>query len=1326
MSNKETTTNGGSYIMPLPKNFTPEQVIAHLTAQTDFNGNYTFSGQAEQLNQFTQSLDTLGTQMGFNSREGVAVEQLRTLSNRIMMDLSSLSNANSNYNPRRMGELMGRLTTRYQNFVTQYESFKEQYPEIANGKAFTDFEENFGTATFDQGGDILDTLDMADKKYVPPVEPINLQHATADFLNLPAPQPNTLGAWYQNMVQTVSSYTEKPSVDIMDPDLSPAEILNTTTQKVAASYYRKAAESILADALKELSDEELHDVFTKLKTEQGRSFLTEDRFRNGLRDGDYSSFFSPNNWGSPINKIYSVMTEAVAKKPELVNRIVSSLNQAKIPTDPNYPLPKEEPIDQASIDALRSVWTEPEDQQLLDEAASILTKVTEPVRSYMNSFAENPLRADDSSFTKLQDKLGEKFTHQGMQTLNGGVYQNYMKPTVDDAQKGYLRYVFNDPSPEKRPQIMQPDTINALKETETPLSDITVQTLDEFAKVMDSMAFEGTPYVYDSLSRSLKPRPEENGPYICHESEEGTKAYGFWPMFQAKQQVFQAIEAKNKEQLKAAIEKYRVEEAKADQLMSLVNKEGLSKDNLFSANVNSTRSDLSWMPAKYMTDYAGHNKVNSLYNLYAPLKNTGLTIQKFIEDPVTSFEKMSEMYTAANDMDSHAKNTGSALSWASQKNYATNYIRLWEVQSTQFDRGVMGIAGIEPDPEKRNQFLAKVKLAQLNAQYAQERESQLCEAYHKIQEGESPEALEKKNLLYQHAALLPDTGENRFNLKKFVATTVDDPNWRTSLSLENELTPEKIAQMNLSELAARPQRILDQFNEATLTDHTYSTEFSKDDFLLNTYALYSRILQNAPENMRNTPGYQALQETLRTIPENITGPKSKALAGSMVKLSDIQDPFNDLQTRKTELFNFSKDSDEYTTMKESIQTVRGTIQDLRNLGTDPSISLNTLRTPGLAEQLNNAQEDTFQYIRLKSENGTKSSFRNPSGLARYNEARESLRKIHDLQDKLGLRSPAQKLYDECRMNLIDHGKNKQWLNENLAPTIAKMVYAKQYIDAKIPADRQSKNFTPEHIQEKVQNLLTHQPLGPYVLRTASSNLVKHALEEDDRFAEITQSYSEKLKQNYDTVIKEEQKKGKIKKIISGYAMDLAANQLGLRYAEDPRVHGKNPQIIEIADQIKMNPEFQETMKRLLKGKDPDLLTHPDGPDVDPAKRAKGYEAERIKLQYEKKYAEKINSILPENVKKPNTDPIRKLPAFQTMVENQLANKKPQDVQQMLNDLDKPGATQQIRENIQQIFAPAQPEAGGNQPQRQQQQPQLEQNQQVQEQPRVEQNPQHNL
>ena len=87
------------------------------------------------------------------------------------------------------------------------------------------------------------------------------------------------------------SSIEKPSVDIMDPDLSPAEILNTTTQKVAASYYRKAAESILADALKELSDEELHDVFTKLKTEQGRSFLTEDRFRNGLRDDDYSSFF---------------------------------------------------------------------------------------------------------------------------------------------------------------------------------------------------------------------------------------------------------------------------------------------------------------------------------------------------------------------------------------------------------------------------------------------------------------------------------------------------------------------------------------------------------------------------------------------------------------------------------------------------------------------------------------------------------------------------------------------------------------------------------------------------------------------------------------------------------------------------------------------------------------------------------------------------------------------------------------------------------------------------------------------------------------------------
>ena len=97
--------------------------------------------------------------------------------------------------------------------------------------------------------------------------------------------------------------------------------------------------------------------------------------------------------------------------------------------------------------------------------------------------------------------------------------------------------------------------------------------------------------------------------------------------------------------------------------MSLVNKEGLSKGLIFSGNVNATRENCVYLPAKYMTDYAGHNKVNSLYNLYAPLKNFGLSFREFAQDPVTTFEKMMQMYAEQNDLDSHAETTGSAFAW---------------------------------------------------------------------------------------------------------------------------------------------------------------------------------------------------------------------------------------------------------------------------------------------------------------------------------------------------------------------------------------------------------------------------------------------------------------------------------------------------------------------------------------------------------------------------------------------------------------------------------------------------------------------------------------
>ncbi|MBQ7057998.1 MAG: hypothetical protein IJM83_01655 [Firmicutes bacterium] len=1299
--------------MPMPKNFTPEQIIAHLSAQTSPNAAEGFQGQAEQLNQFVQFLDQYAQQLGADSPELGAVEQLRKAGSDVLLNLHSLSRANDYMNPARMRETMNRTLTRYGQFENLYQNFIEQYPQTAQNETFRSFDQNFGGATFSEGGNMLDTLDMSDKKYVPPVEPIDMRNMDLSYLNIPAPNAENFTAWYQAMDQKVTERLDRPAPDFMDPNISNAEITNNTIEKVGATFYRNAVESVLTNALSDLSDQELNSIFSQLKTDAGKNFVTPQYFLDKIHNRTLDTVIMPTNWGCPREKVIAVVTEAISKKPELLERVISSMNQIKLPTDPSYPLAKEVP-DQAAqqkIQTLRTAWTDPEDQQLLDEAQSIMIRVANPVRQYMDTFAQNKNSSPDATMDKFLDKLGEKYTDQGMKSLDGGTYQNFLKPVVYNEERKEFSYVLNDYRPEIRPQTMSPQNVENLKNTSALLSDITLQTAEEAMQLFDSMAFEGTPYTTSSSTLAYKPRPEENGPYITHDSEEGAKMYGFWPLMQAKQEIFAALEAEDKQQLKAAVEKYRTEEIKADQIISLVHKEGLSKDPIFSANVNATRNDCANLPAKYMTDYAGHNKVNSLYNIYAPLKTFGITFQEFSRDPVSAFDKMSERYSAANDLDSHAENTGSSFAWA-KKNYQSDYARVFDVYLVQFDRGVMGLAGMEPDPVKRDQFMAKVRLSQLNARYRQEREFTLNKALETIQLAATPADKEKRNLLYQHAALLPDTGENRFNLKKFVEKTVDDPNWQTSLSLENELTPEKIAQMDLNELASRPERILHQFDEAKIRFHAYEQDFSRNDFLLNTYGLYSRILQNAPENMRGTPGYQALQQTVNNLPNLITQPASKALAETCVRLSGIETPFNDLQTTKTELFASSQDTNEYTTMKESVAAVRNTVQQMRTLGQNPKVDLAALKAPGLAAQLDKAQEDTFQYIRLKMKNGTKTSFGNTSGRLRRDEALTTLTKLHELQDQLGLRTPAQKLYDDCRLALLQNRKNKTWMQQNAMKTVTKMIYAKQFIDAKIPANKQEVNFTEEKINEKVQRMMARQPIRAYVYLTDEGKLAQHALEGNDKFAEISKTYTDKLKAQYREVKTAEQAKSNKEKFKNVYAMDIACDRLGLKRTDDPAIASGNPQVKALAEEIKKDPEFQETMDRLIKKNDVNNLRNIhalDAPERDPLKRHPHYEEELLQVQFERKYAEKIASVAPveEGNRDAQLSKIRKDANVNALIQEATAGKNKQEMKKLIQDLDQPDAAQTILQKLQQRLFPQVPAHPA--PEHAPEQPNLQQN-----------------
>ena len=343
----------------MTKNFTTEQIVAHLTSQSTSYIQGTFSGQAEQLNQLKTTLEKRESQAPANSPEALALDAAHSALSRFLLTLPSLVNAIEYSMTRRVSELMQRALRQYDQFQHAYDELKENHPQIFQEPEFASFDRDYENAIFDGGGELLDMLDMSDKKYIPPAQPLDLNSMSLDFLDLRKPSADYLSRWYQDMDRAVSDVINKPMPFIMQPDASEVEVINQVYQINIANYYRETAGAILGNALNSLSDEELHAIYRNLKTNQTKRFITPDYIRQKLQAKDYSTIFVPSNWGRNQNEVYTAFIDALKNKPELLNQVVGALGQIKLPTDPAYPLPKEEPIDQAAIDNLRSVWTDP-------------------------------------------------------------------------------------------------------------------------------------------------------------------------------------------------------------------------------------------------------------------------------------------------------------------------------------------------------------------------------------------------------------------------------------------------------------------------------------------------------------------------------------------------------------------------------------------------------------------------------------------------------------------------------------------------------------------------------------------------------------------------------------------------------------------------------------------------------------------------------------------------------------------------------------------------------------------------------------------------------
>ena len=222
-------------------------------------------------------------------------------------------------------------------------------------------------------------------------------------------------------------------------------------------------------------------------------------------------------------------------------------------------------------------------------------------------------------------------------------------------------------------------------------------------------------------------------------------------------------------------------------------------------------------------------------------------------------------------------------------------------------------------------------------------------------------------------------------------------------------------------------------------------------------------------------------------------------------------------------------------------------------------------------------------------------------MQRAREGLENYRKLAKLQDELGLRSPAQKTYEDARMELLLHRGDPQWLYSQAGKRVmATMLYAKSFVDAEIPAEHQKGHFSPENLKKGVDSIVEnrlHRFENPAELETLADEAVAHS----GLFKKAAANLAARRRESYDRAMTEPRLKKARQDCAMGFAMDRACKELGITH-EMQTYSPLNPAIRDKAEAVQKDPDFREAMRRLTAGKTAEqiIALHPPGePDPNP-------------------------------------------------------------------------------------------------------------------------------
>ena len=869
----------------------------------------------------------------------------------------------------------------------------------------------------------------------------------------------------------------------------PAAALQFQKQLADAEFLETRMARGITASLKQMTPEQQDAFYDSCISEERKNAYARNDFHEAL-DNDWTDFISDGGkFGQDWEKTVSSFEKMISAEEN--EALAWEVDQLKLPSDPTYPkeLRYTNPYKDA-IAAQRNLIRDDDPdaakkKEILDRADEVLLNGSEDTLQNLNRIYTHFSTPKTAGIDAQMDLVGDLQTVNYLdKTLENGRYKNKFPTKVVDGER---RYKCQEIDPATT-DLTDAD-IRDLRKTKMDLSPKTVNTV---LSVMEKMNKIGEDK-FKNPQTVINVTDENGNARTLFRGEQGVKYYAFWPIVTAKRKLGEALQNGNYADAEQALKDYDEAKRQTDGIMQDV-KAGVP---VFGGNVESTRpgpkESPNGVPLEYLEDTVGHNKANGLFCLYAFCKSYGQKPEEVLNDPIGSMTKTADEFRHAT-MISGRNHTGMKLVKAFAGEQALKSEAGFDNQVRAFGHGLDAVSALADSKEERERVSGLSQVACGIAVYDIRKERKLWEDIAAMD-------AQKANVIYTHAALLP---EDEFDLVD-LGRKLKRPGWRAQLDTDTLITRLKNeGKLDLGRLATHVQHVMedaDRMLELYEKDNEDSN-YSPVRLLKAATSAYRKVLKQASEEEKETAGYAALKKTVGELRNKMW---EKGLEKEEVEQATtlLDEKIDILAQRKTGFLMSTTDSAEHRQMMRHLTLVKYKLKQLRGEEIPEVTPENRkiLKEMNLTSEISKAREATYEYYRLKTDNGGKDSFTYTAGANRANAALTALDCLDVIEEAMELSDPIRQEQEKIRKAICVNEDGEQRNRENVSRAAAKMIYLMHVGYKNMTQEDQRRLLAPERMDTMIQRIQASPEFLTMMRQEGHKNIANYIAEGKGKFTD---------------------------------------------------------------------------------------------------------------------------------------------------------------------------------------------------------------------------------